>query len=86
MNKENPQYRSVSLNGLKFTDGQGIVCETQSHYGLYVEGKGFVSFVDDDKKELVKLPYANTKKVIEDIISAGGLVNFSNVEFINPMQ
>ncbi|MFJ7954290.1 hypothetical protein ACIQZG_22570 [Lysinibacillus sp. NPDC096418] len=81
----NVQYEAINLKGLKFKNGEGLVCEIQSHFGLYVEGKGFVSFIDNGKKELVKLPYANNKKVINEIINAGGLINFSNVEFLNPI-
>lgn len=82
---ENVKYNAVSLKGLKFKNSEGLVCEIQNHFGLFVEGKGFVSFIDNDKKELVKLPYATKKKVINEIINNGGLINFSNVEFLNPI-
>lgn len=83
---KNVQYEALNLKGLKFSNGEGLICETRSHFGLLVKGKGFVSFKDSDKKEPVKLPYANNKKVIQDIIDAGGLVDFSNVDFVNPIN
>lgn len=83
---ENVKYKAVKLKGLEFTNGKGVTCLINSHFGLFVEGKGFVSFIDNKKKELVKLPYANTKKVINEIIDAGGLTDFSNVEFLNPQN
>lgn len=82
----NEHYEVLNLKGLKFSNGEGQICETRSHFGLFVKGKGFVSFKDSEKKEPVKLPYANDKKVIQEIIDAGGLVNFSNVDFVNPIN
>ena len=80
------KYEMVSLKGLKFSNGKGVNCELTGYYGLFIVNKGFIHFKDNENREIVKTPYANTKKVLQEIIDAGGLTSFSNVEFLLPVN
>ena len=55
---------------------------TESHpsYGLYVEGKGFAQWKDDNK--MVAYP---RKSTAQSIVSAGGFTSYDNIKFINPV-
>ncbi|MEX3625452.1 hypothetical protein [Viridibacillus arvi] len=71
----------------EFENDKGITCGYKGNFGLYeINQKGFVSFKDDNKDKVVKTPYSNTKKVLKEIIEAGGLTNFLDVEFIRSIQ
>lgn len=76
-------YSVVNLKGKTFKGENNTVCEIQAGYGLYIEGKGFVSFAGANTTNNVKTPYVNTREVLQSIIDQGGLTDFSNVEFID---
>ena len=75
-------YKIIKAKGLKFEGKNNAICELQKGFVLEVVGEGFVSFMDANEKNGVKSPYVNTKKVLQSILDDGGLVNFSNVEFL----
>lgn len=81
-----PEYKIVKAKGLKFKGENNIICEIQSGYVLEVAGFGYMSFKEANGKDGVKSPYINTRKVLKSILDQGGLVDFSNVEFLQPVQ
>lgn len=77
------EYKIINLKGKKYTDGKGSYCELKGGFGLEVIGMGLVSFAGSNTQNGIKTPYNNKKKIIQSIIDAGGLTDFSNIEFIN---
>ncbi|GAF66410.1 ABC transporter ATP-binding protein [Bacillus sp. TS-2] len=52
-------------------------------YALYIEGKGYLAFKQDNKE----IPYTpiGGKKALQSIIDSGGLLNYKDVIWINPI-
>ena len=61
---------------MRFTMGT----KNRPSYGLYVEGKGFAQWKNDDK-----LVAYTRKSTAESIVKAGGFTNYDNIKFINPV-
>lgn len=79
----NAQLLIVRLDGLQFKAPLGLA--SVKGWGLYIEGKGYLKFKSDTKSYV---PYApcGGRKALESILAAGGLLNYDNIEFINPVK
>lgn len=79
----NAQLQIVRLDGLQFKAPLGLA--SVKGWGLYIEGKGYLKFKSDTKSYV---PYApcGGRKALESILAAGGLLNYDNIEFINPVK
>lgn len=77
------QLQIVRLDGLQFKAPLGLA--SVKGWGLYIEGKGYLKFKSDTKSYV---PYApcGGRKALESILAAGGLLNYDNIEFINPVK
>lgn len=80
------ELKIVKLKGLKFKGENNIVCELTGSFGFYDAKKGYVSFTGTNEKSSVKTPYSNKKKVLQDILDAGGLTGYGNVEWLQPIN
>lgn len=79
----NSQLQIVRLDGLQFKAPIGVA--NARGWGLYIEGKGYLKFKSDENSFV---PYApcGGRKALESILAAGGLLNYNNIEFINPIN
>ena len=79
-------FKIVSMKGLKFKSANGGTAEIMGGYGLYEINHGFVSFKGANEQNGVKTPYTNKRKVLQEIIDAGGLADFSQVEWLQAIN
>lgn len=79
----NARLQIVRLDGLQFKAPLGVA--DARGWGLYIEGMGYLKFRSDSKSFV---PYApcGGRKALESILAAGGLLNYDNIEFINPVK
>lgn len=79
----NARLQIVRLDGLQFKAPLGLA--SVKGWGLYIEGMGYLKFRSDSKSFV---PYApcGGRKALESILAAGGLLNYDNIEFINPVK
>lgn len=74
----NEQLQVVSLKGLVFKTHKGL-CRITSGYGLFIPGKGFIKFRHDS----LAVPYSPKRKVLTEIVEAGGFLEYETLQFVN---
>lgn len=79
----NARLQIVRLDGLQFKAPLGLA--SVKGWGLYIEGMGYLKFKSDTNSYV---PYApcGGRNALECILAAGGLINYDNIEFINPVK
>lgn len=76
----NKALEVVRLDGVQFNTPNGVA--KIYGYGFYVAGKGYLQFNTD------VIPYTpcGGKEVLENIVQAGGFLNYNNIIFVQPIK
>lgn len=75
------ELKIVSLYGKKFKNNS-VTCEITGGYGFYNDEKGYLSFKGINSTNGVKTPYKTTEAALQEILDAGGLAHYENIEWL----
>lgn len=81
----NRKLEIKSVGGLKFRINSKIVAVMKEGcHSLFIEGLGYLYFLTD--KEPIPYVPCGGKKALQSIIDNGGLLDYSEIRFTNPIN
>lgn len=81
----NKKLEIKPVGGLKFRiNSKMVAVMTEGCYSLFIEGLGYLYFQADDEP----IPYVprGGKKALQSIIDEGGLLDYNDIRFANPIK